>query len=113
MPSPSDRAGRKTLYGYTLSSKEVSALEIALLVRRMWRVLHDLDQIAVAHTTLLDDPAALVVDFTSPDAVTVRPGLCDQLLLISPRRGAMVIPTPRAQWEDILTRRPRCMTAAS
>eukprot|EP00974_Lingulodinium_polyedra_P106142 10273157-Lingulodinium_polyedra.AAC.1 len=51
----------------------------------------------------MNDPVALIADFTEPEALTSQPGFCDQVLLLTPRRGVLITTNGKEAWEQLLT----------
>ena len=74
-----------------------------LLVRYLRRLLEEIPELAAAHTSMLDDPAVLIMDFTDPAAVAAELGRCDQFLFLSGKRGALFTSTPSDVWERVHT----------
>ena len=103
MASPSSRDGRRVLYGGTAGAESMTGLAVQLLVRAARQALAGVPGVAVSHTSIMDDPGALVVDFTEPAALTLHPDYCEQLLLLSPRRGVLVTTSSQGTWERLLT----------
>ena len=103
MASPSCRGGRRVIYGYTGMPMDITALEATLLVRSVKASVAMLPGLVVGHTSIMEDPGALVVDFTEPDALAAQPAFFDQVLLLAPRRGVLITTTPRDVWERMLT----------
>ena len=104
MDSPSNRANRdqrRVMYGHTPAG--TGALEIAVLVRRLRHTIKQVPHVAVGHTSMLEDPAALVADFTTPEAVVADPTFYDQIVLLTPRRGALITSKEKSVWERLLT----------
>ena len=98
----------RTLYGYTCPGFAGHGLPGHALVKRMLvagRVVAP--GIAIAHTSLLNDPAAMIVEFSTVEAMMEADGLWDHLLLLSPKRGALLTSSPHAAWETLLTRQGR------
>ena len=105
MASPADRSGRRTLYGYTRPGFGGHGLPGHALVRRMLEGGRAIaPSIAVAHTSLLNDPATLILDFTSVAALRDVGGMWVHLLLLTPKRGAVLTSAAHATWETVLTR---------
>ena len=103
MASPSHRDGRRVIYGYTVRATTSPALETMLLIRAVKSQVSLLPGIAISHTTIMEDPGALIVEFTEPEAVTSQQAFFDQLLLLNPRRGVLVTTSSQASWERLLT----------
>ena len=101
--SPADSDGRRAIYGYTDLGGRGSGAMGFMLINQIKTALTGLGGVCVAHTSLLDDPGVLIADFTSPDAMLSESGLCDQLLLLSGKRGAVVTSAAHRSWERALT----------
>ena len=83
-----------------------------MLVRDMRNQLGHFTGVAFGHTRLMHDPAAHVVEFTCPEAVTSLPDHWDQLIILSQRKGVLVTSTPKATWERTLTNQATAQQAA-
>ena len=105
MPSAADREGRRTIFGYTSLGSRGRELPGHTLVRTSRRLIaQQVPACTVAHTSLLDDPTALIVDYSSAECLTSIVDYCDQLLPLSAHRGALLTSTPQNTWERALTR---------
>ena len=99
--SPSDRDFRRAIYGYTRAGMD--KLEVAVLVRRLRQHISHVQHAVIGHTSMLEDPAALLVDYTTPAALTAYPDYYDQVILLTSRRGAIITTTDKTKWERLLT----------
>ena len=103
MASPCDPEGRRVVCGITDGPEQLTALAAQLVVRAVKQAVQGVQKVAVSHTTVLDDPGALIVDLTEPSAITNHLNYCDQLLMLSPKRAALITTTAQSTWERLLT----------
>ena len=103
MPSPSDKEGRRTIYGYTRLGTAATQFQGHALVRALQAGLGDDFELTVGHSALLNDPAVLIADFTKPAALLEARGLCDQVVMLSPHRAAVLTTRPRETWQNLIT----------
>ena len=101
--SPADGSERRVIYGYTDLGARGSAAMGFMLVGQLKAALGGLAGVCVAHSSILDDPGVLIADYTGPDAMVSEASMCDQLLLLSGKRGALLTAAPHRTWERTLT----------
>ena len=76
---------------------------MTLLLRDLRKRLRNFQGAALGHTTLMHDPGARIVDFTQPGAVVAFTDMWDQLVSLTPNRGALIASSPASVWERALT----------
>ncbi|CAK0900649.1 unnamed protein product [Prorocentrum cordatum] len=105
MDSPSNRDGRRVLYGYTGdgATAVLTTLQATLLIRDLWTRLEHLPGIALGHTMLIQDPGALVIEYSEPDAIATLPDFWDQLILLTSSKGVLITSLSATAWERLLT----------
>ena len=112
MPSPSDKEGRRALYGYTRLGAAATQFQGHALVRALQTGLGADLALTVGHSALLNDPAVLIADFTQPTALLEARGLCDQVVMLSPHRAAVLTTKPRETWQHLITTQASAGAAA-
>jgi hypothetical protein len=100
-PSPADTRYRGTVYGYL--KEEATELHCTLLARTLQAALASFPHTVVGHTGLLRDPGALIMDSLGPAGMLATAHLSDQMLLLSPRKAALITSSRHSDWEEALT----------
>ncbi|CAK0864226.1 unnamed protein product [Prorocentrum cordatum] len=88
VPSTSDRLHRLVVY------QDGKSVRTSIFLDMTRARLRNIADCAIGHTNMLHDPGALIVDYTAPAGVFACRQLYDELVLLTAKRGVLIVHRP-------------------